>query len=129
MSNISIFPIDRTLSGTTTPGQSGPGINFIERILHIPQISEAEASPSNGLISYPGHSLVMGSYPSVEMNSMYSTAPTNWAVEKGVWQFLTNAGLDSKPDDLFFFLNVTLWENDIRLVERLILWKCHTLVG
>ena len=51
----SIWPIDKTLSGATTPGQSGPGSNGIKRVLHIPQISKARASPSDVLLSYPGH--------------------------------------------------------------------------
>ena len=33
----SIWPIDRTLSGATTPGQSEPGSNGNERVLHILQ--------------------------------------------------------------------------------------------
>ena len=36
--NRSIWLIDRTLTGTTTPGQSGPASNDKEKVLHIPQI-------------------------------------------------------------------------------------------
>ena len=50
--------LDRTLSGATTLGQSGPGSNGNEGVLRIPQISKAGSSPSYGLISYPGHLLV-----------------------------------------------------------------------
>ena len=58
MSNSSIWPIDRTLSGATTPGQSGPGSNGNEGVLHIPKISSITgASSSDGLMSYLGHSL------------------------------------------------------------------------
>ena len=46
-----------TLSGTTTPGQSRPGINGNVGVLRVPQRSRTEASPSDGLVSYPGHSL------------------------------------------------------------------------
>ena len=54
----SIWPIDRTLSGTTTPGQSGPGSNGNEGVLHIPQsFSITGTSPSDCLVSYPGHLL------------------------------------------------------------------------
>ena len=54
----SIWAINRALSGTTTtPGWSGPGSNGREGVLHIPQISKAGASPSDCLISYPGHLL------------------------------------------------------------------------
>ena len=35
----SIWPIDRTLSSATTPGQSGPGNDGNEGLLHIPQSS------------------------------------------------------------------------------------------
>ena len=32
----------------------------------------------------------VGSYPSVEMNSVYSTAPTNWAPTRVDKKFITN---------------------------------------
>ena len=38
-------------------GQSGPGSNGNERVLHIPQSSRTEASPLDGLVSYPGNLL------------------------------------------------------------------------
>ena len=47
ISNRSIWPIDWTLTGTTTPSQSGPGCNSSERVLHIPQNSETGASSSD----------------------------------------------------------------------------------
>ena len=75
-----IRPIDRTMSGATTPSQRGPGSNGNEGVLYIPQISKAEASLSDVLMSYPGHSWREGSYPSAEMQSVYSTAPANWAI-------------------------------------------------
>ena len=46
MSISSIEPIDRTLSGATTPGQSGPGSNSNKKVLHIPQGSRPKASLS-----------------------------------------------------------------------------------
>ena len=77
MSNIAIWPIDRTLSGATTPGQSGLGSDGNEEVLHIPQSSSfTGASLSHCLISYPGYSLG-DSYPFAEMQSMYSTVPTS----------------------------------------------------
>ena len=36
------------------------------------------ASPSDGFVSYPGH-LLGESYTSAEMQSVYSTAPVDWA--------------------------------------------------
>ena len=54
----SIWLIDRTLSGATTLGQSGPGSDGNEGILHIPQsFSITGVSPSDCLESYPGHLL------------------------------------------------------------------------
>ena len=52
-------------------------------MLYITQISMIiGASPSDGLVSYPGYSVVvvvgMGSYLSAEMLSAYSTIPADW---------------------------------------------------
>ena len=47
MSNNSIWPIDRTLSSATTPGQSGPGSNGNEGVHHIPKNSRTGALPSD----------------------------------------------------------------------------------
>ena len=61
----SIWPIDRILSGATTPEQSGPGSdgNQSSKI--------TEASPSDCLVSYLGHSFGE-SYLYAEMQSVYS---------------------------------------------------------
>ena len=76
MSNSSI---DKILPGAATPSQSGPGSNGNEGVHSIPQRScITGASPSDCLASYVGHSLGE-SYPSPEMQSVYSTAPANWA--------------------------------------------------
>ena len=63
------------LTGTTTLGQSGPGSNSNERVLHTLQRSRTGALPSDGLVSYLGHSL--GGGLAAEMQSAYSTAPTD----------------------------------------------------
>ena len=47
-------------------------------VLHVLQTSKIGASPSGGLMSYPGH-LLGKSYLSAEMQSVYSTDPGNWA--------------------------------------------------
>ena len=39
MSNSSIWPIDRALSGASTQGHSGPGSDSNERVLYIPETS------------------------------------------------------------------------------------------
>ena len=82
----SIRPIDRILLCATMLGQSGPGRNSNEGELYIPQILRAGASPSDGLMSYPGHSCVCGGgYLFAEMLSVYSTAPANWGWRRKSW--------------------------------------------
>ena len=53
----SIWAMDKTLSGATTPDQSVPGNKSNEGLLHISQISKAGDSPSDCLMSYLRHSL------------------------------------------------------------------------
>ena len=77
MSNSSIWLIDMTLPGATTPAQNGPGSKVNEGLLCNPQISKTEAFQSEGLMSYPGHSLEE-SYPSTKIQSVYYAAPADW---------------------------------------------------
>ena len=50
-----------------------------KEVLRIPQSSSINVtSSSDCLVSYLGHSL-RESYPSAETQSVYSTAPDNWA--------------------------------------------------
>ena len=66
----SIWPIDRTLSTVTIPGQTGPRSDGNEGVLRIPQGSSfIEASPSDCFVSYPGHSL--GCLTPQQRNSRY----------------------------------------------------------
>ena len=61
MTNSSISNRDRTLLGATTLGQSGLGSDDNEEVLHILQSSSITgASPSDYLMSYPGHLLGQG---------------------------------------------------------------------
>ena len=63
----SICPIDKTLSGATTLGQSEPRKDGNEGVLHIPQISSINGvTQADCLLSYPGHSLGLA-YPCAEM--------------------------------------------------------------
>ena len=58
-------------------GQSGPGSDGNEGVLHIPQsYSITGTSPSDCLVSYPGHSLGVGL---TQMQSAYFTVPAYWA--------------------------------------------------
>ena len=76
MSNSSIRSIERTISGSTTLNQGGPGSKCNECVLHIPQSSKTGALPSDSLMSYTGHSLGE-SYRSAEIQSVFSTAPAD----------------------------------------------------
>ena len=82
----SIWPIDRTLTGATTPVQSWPGSNGNEEILRIPQSSSITGTSLSGcLVSYT-RTLVVGgrrSYPFAEKQSVYSTAPADWLAKRG----------------------------------------------
>ena len=74
----SIRPIDRTLSGATIPGQSGPGSNGDEGVLHIAQsISITWTSLLDRLVSYIGHG-GGGAYSSAVLQSVHSTA--DWTI-------------------------------------------------
>ena len=88
MSNSSIWPIDRALSGANTPAQSGPGSDCNEEVLSFPCSSSiTRESPSDCLVSYPWHSLGE-SYPSVEMQLVYITAPADSGERVRIAKFL-----------------------------------------
>ena len=68
-----------SLSGATSPNQSEPGSDGSKGVLRNPlRSSITGASSSDCLVSYPGQTLEE-SYPSEEMQSVYSTAPADWA--------------------------------------------------
>ena len=70
----SIWLIDRTLLGATTPYQSGPGSFDNEGVLYIPN-APALLKPHHQMVSYHIQDSCCGkSYPSAEMHSVYSTA-------------------------------------------------------
>ena len=51
----------------------------MEGYFTFPKSPKTGASPSDGLMAYQGHSFVDVIYPSVDMHSVYSTAPAYWA--------------------------------------------------
>ena len=71
--NSSIYPIHRTQTGTTILGQSGPGSNCNERVLHSPKFLDWSLTIRN-VVSYPRHLLGVESYLSAEMQSTCSMA-------------------------------------------------------
>ena len=71
-------PLIGLFSGTTTPGQSGPGNDGNKGVLHIPQSSCIPGtSPSDCLVSYLGHSLE--EFLLLCKEAVYSTTPADWA--------------------------------------------------
>ena len=69
----SIWAIDKSLSGTTTPGQSEPGSDSNEGVRRIPLSSRiTRSSPLDCLVSYS-----VEFYISVEMQWVYSTTPAD----------------------------------------------------
>ena len=85
-----------------------PGSNGNEGILRIPQSSNIPGtSPSDCLVSYPGHSLVGGSYPSAEWQSVYFTAPANWAkIYKEILNTVSIPLLWSSLDSTWFLMGL-----------------------
>ena len=75
MSKSSIWPIDSTLSGAPTLGLREVGSHSNEDVFHILKSSRTAALTSDGLMSYPGHSLERGL--TVEMQTVYFTAPAD----------------------------------------------------
>ena len=73
-------PYIEPLSGTTSLGQSWPGSDDNKGVLRISQnLGITGASPSDFLVSYQD-TRWKGSYPAAEKQSMYSTAPNDWAI-------------------------------------------------
>ena len=91
---ISIWPINRSLSGATTPGKSGPGSDCNDGVLLIPQSSSVTGTlPSDCLVSVPEHFL-RESFSSAEMLPLYSTAPANWV--RGILKRLHQLQINTK---------------------------------
>ena len=76
----SIWPLDRTLSGATSPSQSEPGSDGNEGVLRIPQSSSITGnSLSDCLVSYQDTRWEVSS-PSAEKQSVYSTALIDYVI-------------------------------------------------
>ena len=61
----------------TTPGQSGPGSNGNEEVFRTPLNSSITRDSPSG---YQDTRWEQRSYSSAEMQSVYSTAPADWAL-------------------------------------------------
>ena len=76
MSNSSIWPIERILLGFTNSGQSGPGGDSNEGILRIP-LKLKDWNLTIRLFNVISGYQLKESYPSSEMQSVYSTDPAH----------------------------------------------------
>ena len=71
-----IWTIDKSLSGATNPGLSGPGRDGKGGLLCISQTFNITGA------YHIVKSDMLESYPSAEKQSVYSIAPTDWASKK-----------------------------------------------
>ena len=69
------FPLITAIRMCPPPSSALPWNGIFGR---VNRSKHNRASPSDCLVLYPGH-LLVGSYPSAEMQSVYSTVPTDWA--------------------------------------------------
>ena len=80
--NSSIWLVEETLTGTIIPGPSKPRGNGNEGVFHISQSSTTGTSPSDGFVSYPGHSLGWRVLPLSRDVAAYLTAPAVWVLSE-----------------------------------------------
>ena len=85
--NISIWPINGALTGTTTLDLSGPGSNDNVEVLHIPQSSRTGGAPSDVLVSYPRHAMGEGILPFCRdsVSVFYSPSRPGCRVLRPIW--------------------------------------------
>ena len=115
----SFWPIDRTLTYTTTLDLSEPGRNVNEEMLNIPQSSRSGASSSDSLVSHPRHSLVWD-YLSAEMESAYSTIPAELAENRWIHAFIkgiTTKGNKQRRPRFELYSSIQLAHNDNRYTK------------
>ena len=119
----SIWTINRTLLGATTPGQSGPWSEGNKGVLCIPQsLSITGTSPSDCLVLCPGHSLVrvltplqrcsrciLQSQPTGNYHfSLFPTQGLNWQSPTGDCQFNWYALFSYLVDTLYLVINKSM---------------------
>ena len=109
-------------SGAITLGQKEPRSDGNEGVLGIPQSSSnIGTSPSDFLMSYPEHLFGEGSYPSAEMQSVYSTASADLAIsfladlDKVVVFMVFTRFLNFKSSSPFINPLVTVWSAPITI--------------
>ena len=84
----SSISIDRTLSGATTPDQSGPERNGSVEVLHIPQSSNITGSSSSDcLVLYPEHSLGRVLHLCKDAISIFNSSSQQGQQTNDLWLF------------------------------------------
>ena len=123
----SIWPIDRTWSGATTPDQSGPGSDDNERVLRIPQSSSITGtSLLYCLGSYTGHLFGGGSYLSAKKQSVYSTAPVDCATHLTVCKQVINIQIELLVVDSNTWNHSTVCKQKINIQIELLVLNSNT---
>ena len=120
----SIWPIDRVLSGTSIPGQSGPGSDSNERVHHIPQTSSSTGiSPSDCLVSYTG--LPLGGLTPMQMCPWCTLQPQP---TEQFSQILLRPGIFSHQEKTIILMNSRSFQTELfdpsRWPMNLLKWTC-----
>ena len=132
----SIWPIDRTLSGATTPAQSGPGNNGNKGVLCIPQSSSITEASTSDCLSVISWSLLVGrviplqrcSYcilllQLTEIITGATTSGQSWPWSNGNEGLLhipqsTNITETSPSDCLVSYPEHSLWRGGLHIEKR-----------
>ena len=72
-------PLIGPLSGATTPCLSGPGSDGNEGVPRIPKSSSITGTSPSNFLCHIEDTRFGVSYPSAEKQTVFSTAPPNWA--------------------------------------------------
>ena len=95
-SNSFIWPIDTTLSGDTSPGQSWPKSDGDESVLRTPQSFSIMGSSPSDLVSYAGYSLVGIVLPLCRDTCQHLS--TFWLIKRLLYNFTQSAGIVEYTD-------------------------------
>ena len=107
----------------------GPASDGNEKVLRIPQCFYiTETSPSDCLVSYPGHSL-WGSYLPAEKQLIYSTAPVNWSQAQSGATTLGQSGPVSNGNEGLLCFPQSFCITGTSLSDCLVSYPGHLLWG
>ena len=100
----SFWPINRALSGATTPGQSEPGSDGNEGdTTHSPKFKNYWSLTMRSLLFF---------YPSAEMQPVYFTAPADWEGNERVLSIPQSSSItETSPSDCFVAYQDIRWSS------------------